>query len=107
MPAPVMLHLEPDHPQRLAASQGDVLRVMAGIVWLTEPDGDDVFLRAGDVWQLRGGCHVLIEALRGPAAAVLEPVAAANRASTPSGQRRLFTNAFGGRLATGEHTPAA
>lgn len=107
MSAPASLHFVPDQPQRLAASRGDVLRVMAGIVWLTEPDGDDVFLRAGDAWQLRGGSHVLIEALRGPAAAVLEPVAAANRASTPSGQRRFFANAFGGRLATGEHTPAA
>lgn len=60
----------------LRGARGSSLRVCAGMVWITAEDcEDDVFLAAGESWEIACDGLVLVEAHRPRAARGFEPCA--------------------------------
>ncbi len=88
-----ILILQPDQPLRLDDTASALLRVDAGIVWLTaETMAGDRFLIAGQCLSLPCGGKVLAEAVRGTARISLER---AGNASPASALQRLVASLTG------------
>ena len=85
-----ILILQPDRPLRLDDTGSALLRVDAGVVWITsETMAGDRFLIAGQSLSLPCGGKVLAEAVRGPARISLER---AEKASPAITLQRLVAN---------------
>ena len=92
--APWQWPLEPSTATRLAPAAGARwLLVSAGRVWLTEsgagPDGDDVWLGAGETWPIPAGSEWVIEGWPQARVELLQAPSAA-----VAGQRRFGVSAW-------------
>lgn len=65
------LVLRDNRPLRLAGAKGYHLRCTGGCAWVTVPgDPRDIYLFAGDDWQVPGDGQVLIESVGGAVVAL-------------------------------------
>uniref|UniRef100_E6PPA5 DUF2917 domain-containing protein n=1 Tax=mine drainage metagenome TaxID=410659 RepID=E6PPA5_9ZZZZ len=90
LPSGMLLSLRPQLTHRIEDACGICVRVLQGLVWLTEEgELDDVFLGEGDAYQIRGSGRVLVEVettTRGRHVATLEIVDMPERSGRPQEQ---------------------